>query len=577
MSREEARTSPEGPARGLAAIFPPARWLRAYPLAWLPKDAVSGVTLAAYAIPVSLAYATLAGLPPHQGIYCYMFGGLFYALFGTSRQLSVGPTSAISLLVGTTVAGMAGSDPERWAQIAALAALVFAGMCVIGWLLRASALVAFISETNLLGFKAGAALTISMTQLPKLFGVKGGGENFFERAGILAGQLPETNWAVFAFGAAAIVLLLLGEKLLPGRPVALFVVVASIVVLSTTALAEKGFKVVGEIPAGLPALQAPGLRLRDVEGVIPLAFACLLLAYVESVSAARALARKNGYEIDPRQELLALGAANIATAFGQGYAVAGGLSQSSVNDKAGAKTPLSLVFASATIALCLLFLTGLIRNLPNVVLAAIVLVAVKSLIKLPELRRLWRVSRLEFAVSMAALVGVLLLGILKGVLLAALVSLLMLLRAGMRPHVAVLGRIPGTARYSDMERNPDNEPLAGIRIFRPEASILYFNAEFVRDEIRRRVREAGETLRAVVVDLSSSPHVDVSGALMLHDLSDELEARKIAFRVVEARARVRELLRSEVVEVEAFEVNRRTSLHELLESLRAPAAKEKGA
>jgi MFS superfamily sulfate permease-like transporter len=178
---------------------------------------------------------------------------------------------------------------------------------------------------------------------------------------------------------------------------------------------------------------------------------------------------------------------------------------------------------------------------------------------------------------MAALVGVLLLGILKGVLLAALVSLLMLLRAGMRPHVAVLGRIPGTARYSDMERNPDNEPLAGIRIFRPEASILYFNAEFVRDEIRRRVREAGETLRAVVVDLSSSPHVDVSGALMLHDLSDELEARKIAFRVVEARARVRELLRSEVVEVEAFEVNRRTSLHELLESLRAPAAKEKGA
>jgi high affinity sulfate transporter 1 len=501
-----------------------------------------------------------------------MFGGLFYALFGTSRQLSVGPTSAISLAVGTTVAGMAAGDPARWAAIASLTALVFAAMCVIGWLARASSLVAFISETNLLGFKAGAALTISMTQLPKLFGVKGGGENFFQRAAILVKQLGDTNWAVFLFGAAAIVLLLLGERLLPGRPVALFVVAASILVLSTTSLAARGFLVVGDIPAGLPTLEPPVLRVRDVDGVIPLAFACLLLAYVESVSAARTLARKNGYEIDPRQELLALGAANLATAFGQGYPVAGGLSQSSVNDKAGAKTPLSLVFASATIALCLLFLTGLIRNLPNVVLAAIVLVAVKSLVKLPELRRLWRVSRIEFFVSMAALVGVLLLGILKGVLLAALVSLLMVLRAGMRPHVAILGRIPGTHRYSDMERNPDNEPVPGILILRVESSILYFNAEFVRDEIRRRVRAAGPPLQVVVIDLSSSPYVDVSGVMMLTALAGELGAAGVGLRLVEARARVRELLRVEGLDVRAFEVNRRTSLHDLLESFRRSAA-----
>jgi MFS superfamily sulfate permease-like transporter len=290
------------------------------------------------------------------------------------------------------------------------------------------------------------------------------------------------------------------------------------------------------------------------------------------VSAARTLARKNGYEIDPRQELLALGAANLATAFGQGYPVAGGLSQSSVNDKAGAKTPLSLVFASATIALCLLFLTGLIRNLPNVVLAAIVLVAVKSLVKLPELRRLWRVSRIEFFVSMAALVGVLLLGILKGVLLAALVSLLMVLRAGMRPHVAILGRIPGTHRYSDMERNPDNEPVPGILILRVESSILYFNAEFVRDEIRRRVRAAGPPLQVVVIDLSSSPYVDVSGVMMLTALAGELGAAGVGLRLVEARARVRELLRVEGLDVRAFEVNRRTSLHDLLESFRRSAA-----
>ena len=451
---------------------------------------MAGVTLAAYAIPVSLAYASLAGLPPQNGIYCYLLGGLFYALFGTSRQLAVGPTSAISMLVGVTVAGMADGDPARWADIAALTALVFAGMCVLAWMLRLSTLVNFISETILLGFKAGAALTIAMTQLPKLFGVPGGGEHFFERIWTLTGQLGDTNVAVLGFGLAALALLWLGEKALPGRPVALFVVAASIVVLSVTALGDLGFKTVGALPQGLPDLRWPALRVRDVDGVIPLAFACFLLAYVESVSAARTLAQKHGYDIDPRQELLGLGAANLAAAFGQGYPVAGGLSQSSVNDKAGAKTPLALVFASATIALCLLFLTGLLRNLPSVVLAAIVLVAVKGLIDVPALRRLWRVSRFEFGIAMVAFAGVLLLGILKGVMLAAVVSLLLLIGRAARPHVAFLGRIPGTRRYSDLERNPDNEVVPGVLIFRVESGLFYFNVEHVRQVVLQKLRAA---------------------------------------------------------------------------------------
>src|SRR5512135_3709137 len=222
------------PTSGWRAAFPPAQWLPAYRLPWLRNDVVAGVTLAAYGIPVSLAYASLAGLPPQYGVYCYLIGGLFYALFGSSRQLAIGPTSAISMLVGTTVAGLAGGDPARWAAIAELTALVIAAMCALAWLLRLSSLVNFISETILLGFKAGAALTIAMTQLPKLFGVKGGGENFFERIVVLGGQIPDTNLAVFAFGLAALALLLLGEKFLPGRPVALFVVVISIIVLSVT-------------------------------------------------------------------------------------------------------------------------------------------------------------------------------------------------------------------------------------------------------------------------------------------------------------------------------------------------------
>jgi high affinity sulfate transporter 1 len=558
--------NPEDPIHGWRAVFPPAQWLAAYRPQWLASDAVAGVTLAAYAIPVSLAYASLAGLPPQNGIYCYLLGGLFYALFGTSRQLAVGPTSAISMLVGVTVAGMANGDLARWADIAALTALVFAGMCLLAWVLRLSTLVNFISETILLGFKAGAALTIAMTQLPKLFGVPGGGEHFFERVWTLGGQLSDTNLAVLGFGLAALALLWLGEKALPGRPVALFVVAASIVVLSVTALGDLGFKTVGALPQGLPELRWPALRLRDVDGVMPLAFACFLLAYVESVSAARTLAQKHGYDIDPRQELLGLGAANLSAALGQGYPVAGGLSQSSVNDKAGAKTPLALVFASATIALCLLFLTGLLRNLPSVVLAAIVLVAVKGLIDVPALRRLWRVSRFEFGIAMVAFVGVLLLGILKGVMLAAVVSLLLLVGRAARPHVAFLGRIPGTRRYSDLERNPDNEVVPGVLIFRVESGLFYFNVEHVRQVVWQKLRAATLPVQLVVCDLSTSPYVDVAGARMLVGLHRDLAAAGIQFQLVEARAAVRDILRAEGLEERIGQISHRMSLDDILET-----------
>lgn len=472
------------------------------------------MTLAAYAIPVSLAYATLAGLPPQCGIYCYLLGGLAYALFGTSRQLAVGPTSAIAMLVGTTIATMAAEDPARWVQIASLTALLVAVLSVLAWLLRLSALMSFISETILLGFKAGAAFTIALTQLPKLFGVPGGGDSFFEQLWNLIQQLPGTNLVVLAFGLCALALLLLGEKFLPGRPIALAVVVLSIVVMTFSSLGEHGLKVVGQLPQGLPEIQLPSLRPRDVDGILPLALACFLLSYIESVSAARALAARHGYEIDSRQELLGLFAANLAVAFGQGFPVAGGLSQSAVNDKSGAKSPLSLVIASVALGICLLFLTGLVANLPSVVLAAVVLVAVKGLIDVKALRRLYSISRTEFTISMVALVGVLLLGILKGVLLAAIVSLLMLITAAARPHVAFLGRIPGSRRYSDLERHPDNEVLPGVLIFRVEASLLYFNAEHVRQAVWKRI-QAVESLRLVVCDLSNAPYVDVAAAEML--------------------------------------------------------------
>jgi high affinity sulfate transporter 1 len=551
------------PTRGWRAFLPPAQWLASYQASWLRQDVVAGITLAAYAIPVALAYATLAGLPPQYGIYSYLVAGPAYALFGSSRQLAIGPTSAISMLVGTTLLGMAEGDPQRWAAIAGLTALIFATMSVLAWLLKLSSVVNFISETILLGFKAGAALTIGLTQLPKLFGVAGGGESFFERLWILGTQLGGTNLAVLGFGLVAIALLVAGEKLLPGRPIALFVVAASIVALSVTPLATLGFKLVGVLPAGLPDLTLPSLRPSDVDGILPLALACFLLAYIEGVSAARALAQRHGYEIDARQELLALGAANFAAAFGQGYPVAGGLSQSTVNDKAGAKTPLALAFASITIGLCLVFLTGLLANLPNVVLAAIVLVAVKGLINIPELRRVWTLSRMEFWVAMAAFAGVLLLGILKGVLLAALVSVLLLIRRAAYPHVARLGRVPGTNRYSDFERNPDNEEVPGVLILRAESGLFYFNVAHVQDYARRYIAAAGVGLRLLVWDLSSSPYVDIAGARMLGEVQRELAARGAKLRLVEARATVRDLVREELG-LAVGEVSRRASIDDTI-------------
>jgi len=559
-----------GPVAGKDSVLPFTQWISGYNLESLRSDAIAGVTLAAYAVPVSMAYATLAGVPPHHGIYCYLLGGLCYAAFGTSRQLAVGPTSAIAMLVGTTVASMAEGDSARWIAIASLTALTVAGLSILAWLLRLSALVSFISETILIGFKAGAALTIAMTQLPKLFGVSGGGDHFFERVWTLANQLGQTNLTVLGLGALALVLLLLGEKFLPSRPISLIVVALATLVVSVTTLAEAGVATVGVLPAGLPEITLPSMRWSDVDGILPLSGACFLLAYIEGISAARTLAVKNDGEINPRQELLALGMANLGVAFGQGFPVAGGLSQSAVNDKAGARTPMALVFASATLAACLLFLTELLANLPTVVLAAIVLVAVKGLIDLKAMRHLWLVSRLEFKIAMVALIGVLLLGILKGVLVAAVVSLLMLLAGVARPHVAFLGRIPGTRRFSDLQRHPDNEELPGAIIFRVEASVYYFNADHIRQVVWERIEKA-PALKLIVCDLSETPVVDVAGARMLAALHRELAKRGIIMRVVESHAKVRDLLRAEGVEERVGYLGRHISVDQAIAEFQASA------
>ncbi len=551
-------------ARWITTVLPILDWLPKYQSAWLRSDLVAGLTLAAYAAPVGIAYSSLAGLPPEAGLYCFIFGGAIYALFASSRHLAIGPTAAISVMVASVVGSMAGGDASIYAAIAALTAGLVAIICFLSWLLRLSTFVNFISETILLGFKAGAALSIAATQLPKLFGLPGGGGHFFQRIFTLFGQLRDTNPTILIIGAVSLALLAFGERLFPKRPVALLVVLLNIAAVALFGLAGYGVNVVGNIPGWMPQFGIHNIGIEHVEGLVELAFACFLLSYIESISAARTLALKHDYQVDPRQELLGLGAANLAAAFGHGYPVAGGLSQSAVNEEAGARTPLALVIASLTLTMSLLFLTGLLRNLPEAVLAAIVLVAVSSFIKIPDFRRLWQISRIEFLVAIVAFVAVLFLGILKGVMFAAVASILFLLHHMANPHVAPLGRIPGSERFTDITRHPDNELFPGIFMFRVEAPLLYFNVENIDRTVLRYVDTAASPVRLVVCDLSTSPYIDAAGARMLARLQEQLANEGIQFRVADAHAEVRDILRAMGVDKRLGGVSRRISIQDII-------------
>ena len=551
--------------RQLLQLLPIVTWLPRYQAGWLLPDLIAGITLAAYAVPVAMAYATLAGLAPQTGLYCYIYGGIAFALFTTSRHLSIGPTAAISVMVASVGGGMAAGNLTTYGAIAAMTAGMVGCLCLLAWLLRLGTFVNFISESILLGFKAGAALSIATMQLPKLFGIAGGGDTFLERMVTLYHQLTTVNPTVTALGIGALLLISLGNRLLPGRPVALIVVVCSIGLVTFFGLDSRGVKIVGHIPDGLPLFQLPTFHRDQIEGLLELAFACFLLSYVESIAAARAFASLHRYPVNPRQEFLALGAANLIASVSYGYPVAGGLSQSAVNEKAGARTPLSLIFASCILILVVSFMTGLLHNLPETVLAAIVLAAVSGFISIADFKQLRRVSRTEFNVALVAFAGVLLFGILKGVTVSAITSILFLLRMLAKPHVSVLGRIHGSTRFSDSERHPSNERFPGLFLFRVEAPLLYFNVNAVNSQVFEALHAENGSVRMAVCDLSTSPYIDAAGAKMLQQLGEELRREGIQFRVTEAHAEVREILRATGISESLGGVSRYTSLADIVE------------
>jgi SulP family sulfate permease len=549
-------------------IIPAAHWLRIYEPQWFRADLAAGVTLAAYLLPAALGDASLAGLPPQAGLYACLFGGLVFWIFCSSRHTAVSATSAISLLIGSSLGSMAGGDPTVFAAMAACTALLTAAIAFAAWLVKAGSAVSFISETVMIGFKAGVALHLASTQLPKFFGVQGGHGDFWARMAEFFRHVSETNTTSLLLGCAALALLILGKKVLPHKPVALLVVIAGIVAATAIDLGAHGVKLLGEVPRGLPVPSLPAVHHEDLRNLLPLALACFLLGAVETAAIGRIFAEKHGYRLDSNQEFLALAGANLASGLGHGFPISGGVSQSLVNESSGARTPLSGLISAGLILLVALFFTDLLRNLPQPVLAAVVLMAVASLVKVNELRRLWQVDRGEFVVAATALLGVLWAGLLKGVLIGAVISMMLLIRRVSHPHVAFLGRIPGARRYSDLERHPDNEPTPGALPFRVESGIVYFNAEHIFDAVIARLDAAHEPVRLVICDLSTSTTVDMAGARMFLALHAELAKRGIPLRLVEARSKVRDLLRVEGVEEKVGRIDRFTSLAHAIDDFR---------
>jgi high affinity sulfate transporter 1 len=522
--------------------FEVRRWLPRYDFASLRPDLVAGLTLAAYLLPAGIGDASLAGLAPEAGLYACLFSGLVFWLFCSSRHTVITVTSALSLLIGASVGDLSGGDPARHAAFAACVAVMMASIAFVAWLVRAGNAIGFFSETVLVGFKAGLALYLSSTQLPKLFGFKGSHGDFWERSGHFIGHLGETHQSSLLVGGIALAALVAGKLWLKHRPVAFLVVVSSIIAARLLNLEAAGVHLLGEVPQGLPSLGLPLVSRHDLNGLLPLALASFVLGAVETSAIGRMFAQKHGYRFDANQELLALSAGNLLSGLGRGFPVSGGMSQSLVNESAGARTPLSGLIAALFTLIVVVFASGLLRNLPQPVLAAIVLAAVMSLFDVAALRHIWHFSRAEFFVSIAALLGVLGSGPVNGVLLGAAISIVLLLRQAARPRVTELARFPGTTLFADRSRHPDDPVTPGILVVRCESALLYFNAEYVRERLFELLNARAEPIRLVVLALGTVPNVDLAGAELLADLLRTFRARSIEFRVADARGEVRDAL-----------------------------------
>jgi len=528
--------------RGIARFAPGLVSLGRYDRTWFPHDLMAGVSVAAVAIPIAIAYSQLAGVPPVHGLYASLLPLIAYALFGSSRQLIIAPDAATCAISAAVVAPLALHDPVRYLSLTAALAIVAGVVCIAAGLARLGFLTNFLARPILTGYLNGIAICIITGQLGSLFGFSVAPAGFFRLLFHFCSKLGETHLPTLAVGVATLALMLLLARLAPKIPGPLVAAAVGIGCSAAFGFGEHGIRLLGEIPAGLPALTIPAISGSDWQVLAMGAAGLALIMYNSAMVTARGFAAKNRYDIDPNQEFIALGVANIGAGALQGFAVSGADSRTAMNDSVGGRSQATGLVAAGVIALTLLFLTKPLGWLPMAVLSAVLIKAAMSLLDLQSLVTLRRVSPQEFRLCLITLLGVITVGVLPGVVVAVGVAMLQLLIRASRPHDAVLGRIAGTNAYGDTATNPEAESFPGLIIYRFDASLVFFNADHFKARVRTVARESPTKARDFLLDAETMPYVDTTGAASLDQVIDDLEAEGIAMAIAAAKSPVRTML-----------------------------------
>jgi high affinity sulfate transporter 1 len=513
--------------RPLADWAPGLAALRRYRRADLPYDVAGGIAVAAVTVPVGIANAQLAGLPPEHGLYGSILPLVVYAALGTSRQLIVGTSAPAAALVASAVGTLGVGDPSQHLALAMMLALLVGLMCLAASLLRLGAIADFLSRPILVGFMNGLALSIVLGQLGPLCGVALVAEGFFPRVLEFLRRLPDAHLPTLAVGLASLTVLAAAARFAPRLPAALVAMLVAALLVQLLALQPAGVGVIGAVPAGLPALSVPFVPLHQLPVLLAEAAGLTLLSFSSTMLAARSFAERNRYDVDADREMAALGAANLATALSQSFVVTGSGLRTAVAEAGGARTQVAGLVAAAALVPVLLFFTGPLQYIPSVALAAILVSAGLSLLNWDDLRAIHRIEPQEFWLAMIATAGVLVFGAIEAILLVVVLALLRFVRLTARPRAEILGELEGDAGYQSVARHPDARSPPGLLLFRYNGPVVFFSAPHFRREVLAAAAAAGPDLRWFVIDLLPVSMIDTTGLFAIRDAFDTLRARGI--------------------------------------------------
>ena len=517
--------------------------VRNYNQYWLKADLVAGITVFAILVPSCLAYGELAGFEPVIGLYAALVAMIAYALFGSSRQLIVGPDATIAILIAMIVTPLAFGDSARYAALAAALTILIGLICLIGGYFKFGFVADFLSKPILTGYIAATALIVIVSQLGKIFGIEIVSDDFFAQILELITKLDQTHFLTLAVGLVTILGLILLKRFVPRVPAPLVAVVVAIIVSSLFNFADLGVSVVGQIPSGLPTLQIPQVGLADFRTLLPAALALTVLIFADELLVARVFAKKNHYELDPNQELTALGAANVSCGLFQSFAIGASSSRTVVNDDMHGKSQMVGVIAAGLVILFLLLLTSILQNLPKVVLGAIIIVAAISLIDVQEFRNLNLIRHSEFYLSLLTLFGVLIIGIVSGIAIAIAFSLAEFLLRIYRPHTSVLGTGEGVDGYHVIEPGGYNQVLPGLIVYEFNAPLFFANAPYLLDQVRDLLSTADPPVKCLLLDAEAIPDIDTTAADTLKELHQELQEKGIILTIARANKPLRKTMR----------------------------------